>query len=118
MIVVDKKSYKMAIDETKRLLSVQILGLLREADTEEYLQDLQETIQKVNRSNYTFMVDATYQTPSPSKVAAELDNIMLFYSSLGFKDIVIVKPKSKIAQVQIRNALERIDFNGTFIESK
>jgi len=118
MIVVDKKSYKMAIDETKRLLSVQILGLLREADTEEYLQDLQETIQKVNRSIYTFMVDATYQTPSPSKVAAELDNIMLFYSSLGFQDIIIVKPKSKIAQVQIRNALERIDFNGTFIESK
>ncbi|HEY4623413.1 MAG TPA: hypothetical protein VIH12_06105, partial [Solibacillus sp.] len=91
MIVVDKKSYKMAIDETKRLLSVQILGLLREADTEEYLQDLQETIQKVNRSIYTFMVDATYQTPSPSKVAAELDNIMLFYSSLGFQDIIIVK---------------------------
>lgn len=118
MIVVDKKSYKMAIDETKRLVSVQVLGLVREADTAGYLQDLQETINKVNRSNYTFMVDATYQTPSPSKVAAELDNIMLFYSSFGFKDIVIVKPKSKIAQVQIRNALERIEFNGTFIESK
>lgn len=28
MIVVDKKSYKMAIDETKRLLSVQILGTI------------------------------------------------------------------------------------------
>ncbi|MCH7321360.1 hypothetical protein LZ480_05590 [Solibacillus sp. MA9] len=118
MIVVDKKSFKMAIDETKHILSVQVLGLLREADTEEYLQDLQETINKVSRSNYTFMVDATYQTPLPSKVAAGLDNIMLFYSSFGFKDIIIVKPKSKIAQVQIRNALERIEFNGTFIDSK
>lgn len=118
MIVVDKKKYTMAIDEQIHQVRVQVQGFIREADSEEYLKDLHDTMNKVNRSTYTFVVDGTYQTPLPSKVAAGLDGVLQYYSSLGFKDTTIIKPKSKIAQVQIRNALERIDFNGTFIASR
>ena len=38
------------------------------------------------------------------------------YATLGFKDIFIVKPSSKIAYVQVRNALETVDFPGTVID--
>lgn len=61
-------------------------------------------------------MDGTHQTPVPSKVVPQLEQTMQFYSSLGFKDVLVIKPSSKIAQVQIRNALERIDFAGTFID--
>lgn len=116
MIVVDKKKYKMAINESSKEIHVQVHGLMREGDVEEYMVDLQETINKVSRKDYTFVVDATHQTPVPSKVVPQLEQTMQFYSSLGFKDVLVVNPSSKIAQVQIRNALERIDFRGTIID--
>ncbi|MBU8906314.1 hypothetical protein [Desertibacillus haloalkaliphilus] len=116
MIVVDKKKYKMAIDEAAKEIHVQVHGLIREGDAEGYMADLQDTINKVSRQEYTFVVDATHQTPVPSKVVPQLEQTMQFYSKLGFKDILLVKPASKIAQVQIRNALERIKFTGTIID--
>ncbi|WP_391116801.1 hypothetical protein [Psychrobacillus sp. L3] len=116
MIVVDKKKYKMAIDEVAKEVHVQVHGLMKEEDVEGYMIDLQDTINKVSRQNYTFVVDGTHQTPVPSKVVPQLEQTMQFYSSLGFKDILVVKPSSKIAQVQVRNALERIKFTGTFID--
>lgn len=116
MIVVDKKKYKMAINEGAKEVHVQVRGLIREEDAEGYLIDLQDTINKVSKRDYTFVVDATHQTPVPSKVVPQLEQTMQFYSGLGFKNVFVVKPSSKIAQVQIRNALERIDFTGTFID--
>ncbi|PAD85970.1 hypothetical protein CHH55_20770 [Niallia circulans] len=116
MIVVDKKKYKMEIDENSKEVRVQVHGLMREEDAEGYMVDLQDTISKVSKKNYTFVVDGTHQTPVPSKVVPQLEQTMQFYSSLGFKDVLVIKPSSKIAQVQIRNALERIDFAGTFID--
>ncbi|MEK3977843.1 hypothetical protein MKY37_01985 [Psychrobacillus sp. FSL K6-2836] len=116
MIVVDKRKYKMAINEVTKEVQVQIHGLMRAEDADGYLIDLQDTINKVSRQEYTFVIDGTHQTPVPSKVVPQLEQTMQFYSSLGFKDILVVKPSSKIAQVQIRNALERIEFTGTFID--
>lgn len=116
MIVVDKKKYKMAINESTKEVHVQVHGLIKEEDAEGYMIDLQETINKVSRQAYTFVVDATHQTPVPSKVLPQLEGALQFYDSLGFKDILVVKPSSKIAQVQVRNALERIKFTGTFID--
>ncbi|MED3645437.1 hypothetical protein P4475_01110 [Halalkalibacterium halodurans] len=116
MIVVDKRKYKMGINETAKEIHVQVHGLMREEDVEGYMKDLQDTIHKVPKQEYTFVVDATYQTPVPSKVVPQLGQTMQFYSSLGFKDIIVVKPSSKIAQVQIRNALERIEFPGKFVD--
>ncbi|TCT18772.1 hypothetical protein EDD68_12126 [Melghiribacillus thermohalophilus] len=115
-IVVDKKKYKMAIDEARQELRIQVHGLIRENDVESYMTDLQETINKVPKEKYTFVVDGTYQTPVPSKVVSQLEQTMQFYASLGFKEIIIVKPSSKIAQVQLRNALERIDFPGKLVD--
>ena len=116
VIVVDKRKYKMAINEGVKEVHVQVHGLIREADAENYLIDLQNTINKVVRHDYTFVIDATYQTPVPSKVLPQLEQTIQFYSTLGFKDILVVKPSSKIAQVQVRNTLERINFAGTFID--
>ncbi|MFJ6413896.1 hypothetical protein ACIQLG_14000 [Terribacillus saccharophilus] len=116
MIVVDKKKYKMAIDENSKEVQVQVHGLMREEDAEGYMVDLQDTINKVSRKDYTFVVDGTHQTPVPSKVVPQLEQTMQFYSTLGFKDTIVIKPSSKIAQVQIRNALERIEFTGRFMD--
>lgn len=116
MIVVDKQKYNMGIYEAKQEVHVQIHGFLKPDIVEEYMADLQETIKKVSKNNYTFVVDATYQSPLPTKVAAELGETLMFYASLGFKDIVIVNPKSKISMVQVRNALGRVKFPGTVID--
>lgn len=116
MIVIDKQKYKMAIYEVKKEVHVQIQGFLKNDVVEEYLKDLQETVAKVQKQFYTFVVDATHQSPLPSKVSAELGGTLMFYVSLGFKDIIIVNPKSKISKVQIRNALETIDFPGTIVD--
>ena len=117
MLVVDKQKYKMAIYEAKKEVHVQVPGFIKADVVEKYLADLQETVNKVPKQSYTFVVDATHQSPVPSKVAAELGQTMMFYASLGFKDIIVIKPASKIAQVQIRNALEQVDFPGTFIDA-
>ncbi|GEN84622.1 hypothetical protein SLU01_29340 [Sporosarcina luteola] len=116
MIVVDKRKYKMAVNETAKVVHVQVHGLIKEEDAEGYMIDLQDTISKVSRQAYTFVIDATHQTPTPSKVVPAMEGAMQFYSSLGFKEFLVVKPSSKIAQVQIRNVLERIDFAGTFVD--
>lgn len=116
MLVVDKPKYKMAIYEAKREVHVQIIGFIKEDIVEEYLNDLQETVAKVPKNSYTFVVDATHQSPVPSKVSAGLGQTMMFYATLGFKDIFIVNPSSKIASVQIRNALETVDFPGTVVD--
>lgn len=117
MIVVDKQKYKMAIDEAKKEVRVQVHGFLKNEVVEEYLAHLQDMVNKVSKQSYTFVIDAAYQSPVPSKVATELGQTMMFYASFGFKDIVIIKPISKIAQVQIRNALEPINFPGTFVDA-
>ena len=116
MLVVDKPKYKMAIYEEKKEVHVQIIGFIKADIVEEYLKDLQETMEKVPKNSYTFVVDATHQSPVPSKVSAELGQTMMFYTTLGFKDIFIVNPSSKIAYVQVRNALETVDFPGTIVD--
>ena len=116
MLVVDKPKYKMAIYEAKKEVHVQVIGFIKADIVEEYLNDLQETVAKVQKNSYAFVVDATHQSPVPSKVSAELGQTMMFYTTLGFKDIFIVKPSSKIAYVQVRNALETVDFPGTIID--
>ena len=117
MIVVDKPKYKMAIYEAKKELHVQVIGFLRSNNVEEYLTDLHETVEKVHKTAYTFVVDATYQSPSPSSISGELGPTLMFYATLGFKDVFIVNPISKIAYVQVRNALETVDFPGTVVDN-
>ena len=116
MLVVDKPKYKMGIYEAKKEVHVQVIGFIKEDLVEDYLRDLQETVSKVAKNNYTFVVDATHQSPLPSKVSAGLGETIMFYVSLGFKDTIIVNPKSKISKVQVRNALELIDFPGTVVD--
>ncbi|WP_432361604.1 hypothetical protein [Sporosarcina sp. UB5] len=116
MIVVDKRKYKMAINEAAKEVHVQVHGLIREEDAEEYMIDLQDTINRVPRQAYTFVIDATHQTPTPSRVVPQMEQALQFYATLGFKEFLVVKPSSKIAQVQIRNLLERIEFTGTFVD--
>ena len=117
MIVVDKEKYKMAIYEAKKEVHVQVHGFIKTELVEEYIKDLEETVAKVPKKSYTFVVDATYQSPVPSKVSAELGQTLMFYASLGFKDIYIVNPASKIAYVQVRNALEGVNFPGTVVDN-
>ena len=116
MLVVDKPKYKMAIYETKKEVHVQVTGFIKANIAEEYLKDLQETVAKVQRNSYIFVVDATYQSPVPSKALADLEQAVMFYTTLGFKDVFIVNPSSKIAYVQVRNALETINFPGTVVD--
>ena len=116
MLVVDKPKYKMAIYEAKKEVHVQVIGFIKADIVEEYLNDLQETVAKVKKNSYAFVVDATHQSPVPSKVSAELGQTLMFYATLGFKDIFIVKPSSKIAYVQLRNALEAVNFPGTVVD--
>lgn len=116
MLVVDKPKYKMAIYEAKKEIHVQVIGFIKADIVEDYLKDLQETVAKVQKSSYTFVVDATYQSPVPSKVSTELGQTLMFYATLGFKNIFIVNPSSKIAYVQLRNALEAVNFPGTVVD--
>ena len=116
MLVVDKPKYKMAIYEAKKEVHVQLIGFIKDDVVEEYLKDLQETVAKVQRNLYTFVVDATYLPPLPSKASADLGQTMIFYTTLGFKDVYLVNPSSKIAYVQVRNALETINFQGTVVD--
>ncbi|MBD8070720.1 hypothetical protein [Bacillus sp. PS06] len=115
-VIVDKRKYKMEIDETNREVRVQVQGLIKENDAAEYMKDLEETINRVTRNTFVFVVDATNQTTTPSKVVPQLDQALQYYMMLGFKKLILVKPSSKIAQVQIRNALERIKFSGEYLD--
>ena len=117
MIVVDKAKYKMLIFDTKKEFHVQIHGFVNEAIASEYLADLTETTARISKSTFKLVVDATYQIPLPAKVATDLGDIMMSYGTLGFKDIFIVNPKSKIGEVQIRNALEFRNFPGRIVKS-
>ena len=116
MLIVDKPKYKMAIYEAKKEIHVQVIGFIKADIVEDYLKDLQETVAKVQKNSYTFVVDATYQSPVPSKVSTELGQTLMFYATLGFKNIFIVNPSSKIAYVQLRNALEAVNFPGTVVD--
>ncbi|MEG0470902.1 MAG: hypothetical protein RR588_01075 [Solibacillus sp.] len=116
MLVVDEPKYKMAIYEAKKEVHVQIIGFIKDDMVDGYLKNLQETVGRVQKFNYRLVVDATYQSPLPSKTSAGLGSTFMFYVSLGFKDIAIVNPKSKIAKVQIRNAIETIDFPGKVVD--
>lgn len=116
MIVVDKPKYKMLIFENKKEFHVQIHGYVNETIAAEYLKDLTETTSTFTKSAFKLIVDATFQVPLPAKVAGDLGEIMMSYGSLGFKEIFIVNPKSKIGEVQIRNALETKNFPGTIVK--
>lgn len=115
MIVVDEPRYKMAIYEAKKEVHVQVIGFIKEDLVEGFLNNLEKTSGMVQKNNYRLVVDATYQSPLPSKVSAGLGGTFMFYASLGFKDIAIVSSKSKISAVQIRNAIETIDFPGRLV---
>lgn len=117
MKVVDKEKYNMSIYESKKEVHIQVIGFIRAEIVEEYLKDLHETVAKVPRQSYRFVVDATYQSPLPSKVIVALGETLLYYATLGFKETYIVYPKSKISKVQVRNALEPIDFPGKVVDT-
>ncbi|MCA0970907.1 hypothetical protein LCM20_09920 [Halobacillus litoralis] len=114
-LVVDRKKYKMVVQEREKAVKIQVYGLIRSEDATQYMTDFEYTIGQVSKRDYTLVVDATYQTTVPSSVLEQLDQTLVFYTTLGFKNVQIVNPNSKIAQVQLRNALERIDFSGSVI---
>ncbi|WP_062514944.1 hypothetical protein [Halobacillus sp. KGW1] len=114
--VVDKRKYKMVIQEQEKEVRIQVFGLIKQEDAAEYMVDLQSTIEKVDKRRYNLVIDGTHQTTVPSSVVRQLDDTLNYYSSLGFKDIHMIYPTSKIAQVQLRNALERIQFKGKVIQ--
>lgn len=118
MIFVDKPKYKMAIYEQKKEAHVQIIGFVRDEVVPEYLEDITALMDRIPTQNYTMVVDATYQSPLPRKTAAELGQTMMVYTTLGFKAVRIIMPKSKISFVQVRNALETVDFPGEITNPK
>lgn len=117
MIVVDKEKYSIALYEDKKQVHASIKGFVRDEIIPEYVADLQAVKAKVNPTQYTFVVDGTLQAPVPRKVSAELGHTMMSYTTFGYKHIVIVRPKSKIAMVQIRNGLEPLNFPGEFVDT-
>lgn len=117
MIVVDKKKYNMSIFEEQKEVHVQVHGFIKEDMVAVYLDDLTNTVARVNPRNYSFVVDASYQSPVPAKVSAVIPETLMSYAQLGFRDVYIINPKSKIAFVQVRNALETINFPGEVFNS-
>ena len=117
VILYDKPKYRMAVYEDKKEVHTQVLGFLKEDVVGEYIESLNTIAKTYNPAHYTLVVDATLQAPVPRKVAAELGDTMMFYTTYGYKRIAIVKPKSKIAMVQIRNALALKNFPGSFYDT-
>lgn len=117
MILYDKPKYRMAVYEDKKEVHTQVLGFLKEDAVSEYIESLNTIAKNYKIAQYTLVVDATLQAPVPRKVAAELGDTMMFYTTYGYKHIAIVRPKSKIAMVQIRNALAPRNFPGAFYDA-
>lgn len=117
MILIDKEKYAIALYEDKKQVHAIIKGFVKDEVVGEYIADLQAVGAKVNPAQYTFVVDATAQAPVPRKVSAELGQTMMGYTQFGYKHIIIVKPSSKIAMVQIRNGLEPLNFPGELVDS-
>lgn len=115
MVFAEKPRYRMSIYEQKNEVHVQILGFIRDEVVPEYLEDMTSLIGQVPAHNYTMVVDATEQSPLPRKVAAELGQTMMVYTTLGFKNLRLVMPKSKISFVQVRNALATVNFPGEIV---
>ncbi|MER1985006.1 MAG: hypothetical protein ABS948_03845 [Solibacillus sp.] len=116
MLVVDKTRWKMFIYEDKKEVHVQIHGFIRDEFIPEYLVDLTELGKKIQKTAYAFFVDATYQSPLPRKTAAGIGDTMMVYTTFGYKEVTIITPKSKIAFVQVRNGLGRVNFPGKVIQ--
>ncbi|MBS7345986.1 MAG: hypothetical protein KIG60_10145 [Caryophanon sp.] len=117
MIIADKPKFKMAVLEDRKEAHVQVIGFVTEDVVEDYIQSLQLVGKNCTPSQYTLVIDATLQSPVPRKVAAELGDTMMIYTTFGYRDIVIIRPKSKIAMVQIRNGLEPKNFPGEFYDT-
>lgn len=115
MIFVDKSKYRMSIDEQRLEARVEILGFIPDDVVPEYLEDIKALMDRIPTQSYTLIVDATHQAPLPRKAAAELGSTMMVYTTLGFKNVRIVMPKSKISFVQVRNGLETVDFPGEIV---
>lgn len=115
MVFAEKPRYRMSIYEQKNEVHVQILGFIRDEVVPEYLEDMTSLIGQVPAHNYRLVVDATEQSPLPRKVAAELGQTMMVYTTLGFKNLRLVMPKSKISFVQVRNALATVNFPGEIV---
>lgn len=118
MIIVDKPRWKMGIVEDKKEVFTQIHGFIRDEMIAEYLEDLVGMIGKMQKSAYSIVVDATYQSPLPRIAAAGIGDTMMAYTKLGFKHVKIIGPKSKISFVQVRNGMARVNFPGEFVEPK
>lgn len=115
MIFVDKLKYRMSINEQRMEARVEILGFVPDSYVPEYLEDIKALMDRIPTHNYLLIVDATHQAPLPRKTASELGPTMMIYTTLGFKNVRIVMPKSKISFVQVRNGLETVDFPGEVV---
>ena len=117
MLVVDKQRYKMLIYDDKKEVHIQVIGFLRPKDVDEYVTDLTATINKVQKSQYVLVVDATLQSPLPYSVAQNVGETMMVYMTFGLKDVYIVYPKSKISYVKVRNGTTEVGFPGHLVFS-
>ena len=81
MIVVDKKKYKMAINEATKELHIQVHGLIREEDAEEYISDLHETMDKVSRQDVYvyYRWDSSNTNPVKSCTTDGANDEILFF---------------------------------------
>lgn len=93
--------FKIEIESAKRVVKVNVSGMLKLDEVKNYHEELSAKCSKINPSDYALIIDARDQKAMSQDTIPYVAKIMKFYTETPFKKRFSVMLDSTIAMTQV-----------------
>lgn len=93
---------KVEVDSVKRALKITVSGMVKVDEAENYLKELQSTINRIDASKYALIIDAREQKTLTPDTIATLEKALKIYTETPFVKRFAVVLESVVAMQQIK----------------
>jgi hypothetical protein len=110
----------MALFNTDKVNKAFIITLGGFAETDKasnFVDDLKKEVSKIEVNKFTLIVNSAELKTFKPEILPVLETSYGLYMSLGFKKVLMVKPKRVTPRLQLRRIAKKAHFSGEFIDS-
>lgn len=105
------------IDKSRKIFHVTVEGLPTKESTQRVLENYNYNAQGINRGDYSLLIDCSKLRIFQQESITMLEQLFKLYMDSGFKNIVFVKSKKHIQNMQLARVVKEVPgFYGIFVD--
>ncbi|KHD85860.1 hypothetical protein G4D61_14865 [Bacillus ginsengihumi] len=105
------------VDHKNKAFIITLGGFAETEKASNFVADLKKEVAKIQVNQFTLIVDSAKLRTFKTEILPVLETSYGLYMSLGFKNILMVKPESVTPRLQLKRIAKKVNFSGEFIDS-